>query len=1215
MTEPLDWRQPQTFEPATSAQVRDQLQDLVARDLLGPWDGPAEQFAPRSAGPRDRYLVGMLGPRHTATEENPSDLPDLDMDAEDPDDPELPDRLAVQSLGQMWASSMGLTFSVGSDVDVVAVEVGWGSYTTEESTDEDGRTRRVWTRTPVGHPFEASVDTAGSHTYWLLGSAGDQFGVWLAAEVRHRDSRRIVRLTLVNGQSGQVAPRDSAWLFQAGISVTALDGAAAIFLPVGDVVDGKPSYAPDAEERHLQLLYREARRYAAGHNIAVHPEFRSGEQAAWRLSTTWLPTYEVPQVQATGALAGLQTSMDALAELSADPAALATALRPLATGYIEWLSTQEGRLGALPKELREAGAAAIAAARTAAGRIHAGVDLLATDEQARNAFAFANSAMALQRRNTAAGVLRADDPDLSYRDAYQQVVDQGPSSASWRPFQLAFILLNLPSLTDPGREERGELVDLLFFPTGGGKTEAYLGLTAYTFAIRRLQGVVGTGARARDGHDGVAVLMRYTLRLLTAQQFQRAAALVCATEVLRRQDEATWGTHPFTIGLWVGGTVSPNWYTDAANQVKEAREAGRYARTSVMQTLACPWCGTVLQAYRDLYADDGARHIAVQCPNAEGPDACPFSPVASGGLGLPILTVDEEIYRRLPSLLIATVDKLAQLPWNGYAGMLLGRVSRWCPRHGYRHPDLDDRTGCGESHHATASLPNVKSHAVTRLRPPDLIIQDELHLISGALGTTVGLFESAVDELCGWSLDDGRRTGPKIIASTATTKRAVEQVKGLYARGLSMFPPQVLDASDTFFSAQVAVDQQNPGRRYVGICAHGVRLKSAEIRLAEILLIASQTMFDKYGAPADPYMTLVGYFNATRELAGMRRYLDDDVMTRVRRNGRRRGLSDRLAGVVNMLTIRELTSRINSGEIASVLKALEEPFDEEHDTTSRRMAFYEELRQARAEKREPVLPEDWFHAAVDVALATSMLQVGVDVPRLGVMVVTGQPKNTAEYIQASSRVGRVASKPGLVFTIYNWTRPRDLAHFEDFENYHATFYRQVEALSVTPFSRRSLDRGTAATFIAAARHVEEPYSPNQAAYDVDLGGDTVEAVTQRMLARAERASDSRGRAYLGEKVKALSDVWNQAKGAPARLGYRAAKEKGQQVIGLIRPAGDGPWTVTTVSRSMRETESDINLLLPGTGLFAPSYGQPGFTFGPPPESETADVGDELGEAK
>ena len=321
-------------------------------------------------------------------------------------------------------------------------------------------------------------------------------------------------------------------------------------------------------------------------------------------------------------------------------------------------------------------------------------------------------------------------------------------------------------------------------------------------------------------------------------------------------------------------------------------------------------------------------------------------------------------------------------------------------------------------------------------------------------------------------------------------------MRGVFARDLAVFPPPVLDIADTFFSRQVPVTPQTPGRRYLGICAHGVRLKSAEIRLAEILLIAGQTLFDRYGAAADPYMTVVGYFNATRELAGMRRYLDDDVTTRVRRHGRPRGLSERIQSPAGMLAIEELTSRISSADISSVLKRLEVGFDPDLDTSARRRAIGEELADALKDKREPhaLSPSADVErlkadaSPVDVVLATSMLQVGVDVSRFGLMVVTGQPKNTAEYIQASSRVGRSADEPGLVVTLYNWSRPRDLAHYEDFEHYHATFYRQVEALSVTPYTRRALDRGTAATFVAAVRNATEAYSRDADAQDVDLDG-------------------------------------------------------------------------------------------------------------------------------
>ncbi|MBX6166806.1 MAG: helicase, partial [Thermobispora bispora] len=867
------------------------------------------------------------------------------------------------------------------------------------------------------------------------------------------------------------------------------------------------------------------------------------------------------------------------------------------------------------------------------------------------AFRFANAAMALQRRRTAVAKLR-DEQGLSYEQAMAEVAAQGAKAASWRPFQLAFMLLNLPSLTDPAHPERAAdhsaIVDLLFFPTGGGKTEAYLGLTAYTFAIRRLQKVVGSGTEARSGLDGVAVLMRYTLRLLTAQQFQRAAALVCACEVLRRQDPATWGEEPFRIGLWVGSAVSPNWFGEAKNQIEEAREAPDSRKTNVLQTLSCPWCGEKLVAGVNLDLDEDRRRVLLYCGRGSEGDAdpCPFSRLGEDRMlrslpavtnddeayarreGLPILTVDEEIYRLTPSLVIATVDKLAQLPWRGFAGHLFGRVSRRCPRHGYRHDDMDERTGCGGRHNAKGRLPKAESRPVVRLRPPDLIIQDELHLISGALGTVVGLFEAAVDELCTWSVD-GRPTGPKIIASTATTKRAGAQVLGIFGRDLAVFPPQVIDVADTFFSRQVPVTPENPGRRYLGVCAHGVRLKQAEIRLAEILLLAGQTLFDRYGEPADPYMTLVGYFNATRELAGMRRYLDDDVTTRIRMHGPRKKLSNRLLSRTDLLNIVELTSRISSGDISEVLKQLEIGFDPELDTSRRirecRQEIAEVLREKDGAKRRRAHPlADRYRdlrssrstrLPVDVVLATSMLQVGVDVSRFGLMVMTGQPKNTAEYIQASSRVGRDAARPGLVITLYNWSRPRDLAHYEDFEHYHATFYRQVEALSVTPYTARALDRGTTAAFVAAVRNAEEAYSRNRDAEDVELNGEVVTRIAGRIVARAEVVGGPRARQAMDERLKMLADLWNAAKSGPARLGYERKKGHAKEIVdGLLHRAGNGPWDPLTVGNSMRETENEINLLLPGNDeIFLGPVGAPEWAFsGSAGDGDDEPIGDEMG---
>ncbi|MEU1941209.1 DISARM system helicase DrmA [Streptomyces sp. NPDC020125] len=1232
---PLD-EVPQTFLPGDSYDVRDGLVKYIHRDLLGPWDGDTEELPPRSAGPRDRYLVGMLGPRpeagETATQiaRNAAQTADVEPGSDDGTEEGGPaERLTPQASGRIWASSMGLSFVVPASIGTLSVQASWGRYSLTSARTDDGRTARVWGREPVKRPCDIDVTRTGDQSRVLEGDRSS--GIHLDVQVRERatgeggEDLRVVEVALVNRlRESEADRRDVQWLFQTELIVTAFpDDRAAVFLPIDDPLDPRSAGgSEDVEERRLRLLYRNSLRHAVGRNVAVRVDVRKGERRAHRLATTWLPEYDVPATSAPTAaeqplLDGLELGMDELAALAvpARRKELAGALAPLADGYSAWLDEQRQKAQPLPEDLRIAAETATDQAEEVCHRIAFGIDALCADKDALEAFRFANRAMALQRRNTAVAGLRAGQERVSYEQARNAVAAEGKKAASWRPFQLAFVLLNLASLSRPGHPHRGTgreaLVDLLFFPTGGGKTEAYLGLAAFTFALRRLQGTVGRGAEARDGGAGVGVLMRYTLRLLTAQQFQRAAALVSACEVLRREEfarDARWGETPFRIGLWVGNSVSPNWFSEAQEQIAGAKESSSDKHARVIQVLSCPWCGEGLTAHSNMDYDADRRRVLLYCPRGEGEGRCPFSRLAAPDEGIPVITVDEEIYRLAPAMVIATVDKLAQLPWNGYAGLLFGRVTEWCPRHGYRHDDLDERTGCGSRHNKNGALPSVTSRPVTRLRPPDLIIQDELHLISGALGTTVGLFEAAVDQLCSWEYADaeGHRheVGPKIVASTATTKRAADQVRGVFGRQVAVFPPQVLDVGDTFFSRQTEVSRAEPGRRYLGVCAHGTRLKAAEIRVAEILLLGAQQLFDEYGLPADPYMTLVGYFNATRELAGMRRYMDDDIATRVRVNGSRKGhetIADRIVTKSGMLTIQELTSRISSADIGATLKRLEAPFDPERDTSPRRRALFAEYAAALRDKREPrVQLTPLQKQAVDVVLATSMLQVGVDVSRFGLMLVVGQPKNTAEYIQASSRVGRDARRPGLVVTLYNWSRPRDLAHFEDFAHYHATFYRQVEALSVTPFTRRALDRGTAPAYIAALRQAAYEYSRNTDAQVVDLDGPIAARVERRLLERADRVGGERAQRYLSERITALKDSWAEQRERGGVLGYRKEKKKDILVTALLHRADGSRWDERTVPMSMRETENELNLLLSGGGNFVDqaTYSGPEWRFTP-----------------
>ena len=886
------------------------------------------------------------------------------------------------------------------------------------------------------------------------------------------------------------------------------------------------------------------------------------------------------------------------------PEGVDEAFRPLVDGYRVWLAAQGELAAELPAHLKEIAGEAIGEAGLVIARLEAGLELLKSNPQALQAFRFMNRTMRDQRMRSQVAAKRSERATLSIEDAVAEVEKAGDDAASWRPFQLAFILLQLPALTDPTdgfRSGPASNVELLFFPTGGGKTEAYLGLAAYTFAIRRLQGVVQSDDGALDGGDGVAVLMRYTLRLLTSQQFQRAAALVCAAELMRQADPTTWGERPFSIGLWVGSAVSPKRYTDAKQQVETARQdTGKTHGLTVLQLQRCPWCGSKIDPKRDLRTVGATERIEVRCGDRKG--LCPFS--LDGGAGpLPITTVDDELYRNPPTFLLATVDKFARLAREGEAASLFGYVSERCPRHGYRHPD--SRGSCtGKSHNQKPeggrTYPAVQIAKVTRLRPPDLIIQDELHLITGALGTAVGVFENAVDVLSSYEKGD-TTVRPLVVASTATVRNALNQVTALYGRGVAVFPPQVLDVRDTFFSTEKHLSDEDPGRRYLGVCAHGIRLTLAEIRMSEVLLLAGQKLLDDHGDAADPYLTTVGYFSATRELAGMRRYLDDDVTTRVAGNTEP---FPRRTTDWTRLSIGELTARISAEEISRTLDHLAVPFGDRW--TTRGKAAYGKAYQAAMEAKQP--PPKSPPRPYDVVLATSMLQVGVDVPRLGLMLVVGQPKNTAEYIQASSRVGRDARKPGLVVSLANWSRPRDMSHFESFRHYHETFYAQVEALSVTPYSDTAMERGLTGMLVSAIRVVDEgqpaSLSPGAGAGEVLSKLPAAQLVIDRLIARATPAApDSQTLDRMRQKLLQRLDRWHEkANEYGGALVYERPRKGQVEWPLLISPET----TVTTpadrvfvVANSMREVQPEFNLLVspaPGNLAFKEPAAAPAWDF-------------------
>lgn len=1223
------------WEPdGTSWTARRNLVDILERELVGP-SGGDEELLPES--PVTKYMLGKLAPRPLAERALVAD-DEIELEEEAPrpqkgDEERVADSGtggdtgddgiddAPLQRGSTVPASMGLRFQLPADVGSVRVIAEWARYATRRPDGSDPNARTRYAREPKS---VSTVIDVGA-----LAPGAKAAPVELDEHVElHADrfdeaatGRRHVELSLCNVQPTNDRVPVGAWLFQTKLIVESTDGSA-VFLPVRDVRLDENVLLDDPEERQLALQYRDKLEFAIGRTTSVDWAEPSGGRSS-RVSTTWTPTVEVPAVDAE-TVEGVVLNMRALAKLGPDE--LQAALRPMHDAYDEWLDLQEKvvrgeaapREGepiaeTLPPHLQQIAFDAIDSARLVAARLAEGIDFLVdpANEQARQAFAFMNDVMADQRVHSQITELRASE-GLSLAAAEAQVAERGAKAHSWRMFQLGFVLMQLPALCDPAHERRSGAdadVELLFFPTGGGKTEAYLGLAAFTFAIRRLQGVVGEGGL--DGSTGVAVLMRYTLRLLTSQQFQRATTLVCAAELKRRQSPATWGTTPFRIGMWVGSDVTPKTIKAAKEDIEEAMEHSS-RRPKTLQLRRCPWCGSPIET-KNVRLDEDFDRVHVSCGDELGD--CPFADAE----GLPVVTTDEEIYRLTPAFVIGTVDKFARLAREGQAASIFGHVTERCSRHGFVHPDS---AYCkGSKHLKKGDAPAAHRAPAKRLRPPDLVIQDELHLITSSLGTTVGLFENVIDLLCRWRSADGAECGPMIVASSATVRSAGDQIRQLYGRGMTVFPPQVLDAGNTFFSKELKPwrspedagrEGYAPGRLYLGLSTAGGRLTLSEIRLATLLLSAGQLLLDRGGDEVDPYMTLVAYFSALRELAGMARFVQDDVRLNLRwKNVRGTSLPGR-GMTANGLNLEELTSRKSGTDITDTLDRMTQTFSAEaHSSEARaeRRRIRRELYEANKPKKPNASLIKELDAALaalskptypyDVVLATSMLQVGVDVTRLGLMMVVGQPKNTAEYIQASSRVGRDRNRPGLVVALGNTARPRDLVHYEQFRAFHENFYSRVESLSVTPYSLTALRRGIPAVLVSAARALDagdpDGLSPEAHAGKITDAAikDRVKAWCDQIAERARRAGGDEAETLARAELDAWLDKWAERADLAGerektlvydRLGRSAAaKEKAMALVisseSVTKKDSLRERPPFKVPNSMREVQPEINILL------------------------------------
>jgi hypothetical protein len=1185
--------------------VRDLFQYAVMDDLLGPANGPFEQILDMSV--RDRYLVGRLAPLDSSDKSGdfgvdgssdddavPDDLV-VKAQTEKPDSPEgdpssIPEsneEVDTASNQSLIPSSLGMTFCVAGDIEKIEIEALWGRYerfyehemyktTKDPLTGEEnqGQKVKVWQRIPCGKSVPLTLKTG---VIKPVSPDKEQPGVVIQGSVREPNANgdRLVTLFLVNTQTEYKddTNKDNKWLFQPEVIVRASDNEGGAIFRRRPVLNADGS---DWERSSLEMIYRKQVEFAVGHGVAVHASVDPADvELATEIRTVIMPEYEVPITEVPGLREedrpALKTmvndgylDMTRLAEMTRDE--LVSALTVMTDDYASWIGEQLARVGVDVNGHDDSAKRAMASCKQINLRLQEGIAVLAdeSNENALSAFRFANEAMAKQRIHSIYALKRRQGKEVTIDEL------NIPKNRSWRSFQLAFLLLSLPALANPEHIDRTNpaeaFADLLWFPTGGGKTEAYLGVAAFTMAMRRFQGNLG----GYDASRGLAVIMRYTLRLLTLQQFQRATALICAMEIIRRDalsaGDHSLGEQPFTIGLWVGNKVTPGTTEASSQAIKDIRNPDKFnaGSSSPAQLTSCPWCGTDIDPAKNIEVNTHKLQTAIYCGDKKG--RCEFSKAKSARLphpGLPALVVDEEIYHRPPSMMIATVDKFALMAWRGQTRTLFGKASVECERHGLLWPDAE----CTGNHPKTPTMAASKAKVIKALRPPDLIIQDEFHLISGPLGTMVGLYETAVDELTSWKLND-KTVKPKIIASTATVRKAKEQVSGVFNRQVAIFPPSGLDIEDNFFSVQRPVEHQY-GRRYLGVCSPGSARPAVLIRLYTALLTASQALFERFGKVADPYMTSVGYFNSLRELGGMKRLAEDDVQTRSYRVQMslvdRPGLTQR-----SVNNIKELTSRVSSQDIPKYLDQLEVPFRAEFDDEKKKFVTRWEEGESRA---------------IDVVLATNMLSVGVDVNRLGIMAVNGQPKSTAEYIQATSRVGR--SFPGLVCTVLTWARPRDLSHYETFEHYHATFYKHVEAQSVTPFSPRAMDRGLTGAMLSLMRLSDDDLNPNDGASSLKSTTDPIvnqisDLITGRVSMVAENAQTQQ---LAAASIKQRVDDWVKENGVAGRtLAYEKKGKNVDSKVKLIKSPDNEEWGRFTVSMSMREVEPGVKLQMNTTKL-------------------------------
>lgn len=1042
--------------------------EYLRKELVGPKRGTEEEL-PDGYSPDNQYIMGVLFPQKV-TINNP-DSYDEEEDSIVDTGEEMEDPISLS--GQYKPASMGLSFYFeGSEKIEVRVYGARYEFLSESKT---------WKRIPVASVNSPEIlnisavnGTQKTKPESVLQGLAEIHTRW-----RKFQSGFLVTVTLVNAKTCDTAYHEAEnCLYQTGFHCR----------PEGGAIKEYPSIAilgADAEEDEIRLLYRHVKVFGVGHGCSVNWDIHAAHEKGYagNISTEVLPFYAVPDMTHEldlGKDQGEEKEEDqhhksilSIARL-ANPAITKPdtieGLKRFVRNYEAWIGNIKDENTNIQGSLKSAETRIVDRLKAAASRMFLGIELL-SNPVVWKAFQLANLAMLMQMYHggkEVGGRKRRKEEGIVPQDInYFSLTDY-----RWRPFQLAYFLLTLSSVAD-GEDAYRETVDLIWFPTGGGKTEAYLALAAFEIFHRRLSyGEKGAGT---------TVITRYTLRLLTSQQFQRAARLICACELIRQKLEEELGREPITIGFWVGRANTPNEYADAKSTYEILLENPTPNGKNPFQLEQCPWCGTELVpvAHKEDPAYYGMRvslsSFEFFCPSEQ----CAFNE------NLPIAVVDEHLYEIAPTFLIATVDKFARLAWIEKAGAFFGQG---------------------------------------KFRPPSLVIQDELHLLSGPLGTIVGLYESAFDILM-----THENMRPKVLASTATIRRAGDQVKGLFARNVNVFPPPGLNADDSYFAR---VKTGSEGRLYAGIMAPAHRPTTALIRIAAAMQQAPLEVVNSENN-FDGYYTLVVYHNSLRELGKTVTFGHDDIPARVQI------IADKEPRTWNDQDILELTSNLSAEEIPASLHRMGHPHN---------------------------------HAeSVSMVVCTNMFSVGVDVSRLALMLVNGQPKTTSEYIQSSSRVGR-GSVPGLVITHFSSSKPRDRSHYEGFLPFHAALYRYVEPSSVTPFAFPSRKRALHAALVILVRH-KAGLSANKEANDFRKDRADIQKLAAALKDRVVKVDPDEAN-QTHQHINTLVESWHQWATDPDKLlVYRS---NGRQFRALLSNFGSNQETWPTL-HSMRNVDRQCEI--------------------------------------